>query len=342
MLNGFSLAGISEFVREIGDDPREARVTFGAHATPSGPGNALVDFATLGAGTIRVPRRFRLPLSLDGSAGLLPMECALIGLGSCALIVYVQAFTLRGVPVTGLEVDVAVRPDETGEPSVGYTVSVDADTSFDVVRWAADRVSRYSPNHRTICEANDVAFLDGGRGAGPASDVEERCRIRLRWRFGTQIDVFREPEVLVTPEYEVDQPKQLLGIDRAPNPQEWLLAGLAGELAMGDGAADTGVADAMTVTGHTDLRGMLAVDPAVPVRMQDLTVARHGRRGAVAERGGPGSVGTLVGLAQTISVQLRMGGCKDYGWSAPAANVDEFQDRLLAVGGGRSQSQGVE
>jgi uncharacterized OsmC-like protein len=281
MLNGMNLAAISEFVHEIKQVPREAQIAFGVEARLAPDGSALVSIETIHAGSIRIPRRFSPRLSTTGMSKddrewqPTPQECLLAGLGSCALIVYVQALTLRGVALDGLEV-----APWLDFPRIGYDVRVHGDIPNELGHWVAEQVKKYSPNHRTIAEPNPVsAFVNGDAirfDHSEAMPLAARTSLRLRWRFGTQVEVRAVTDRPHMPAFhEVDQPKQLLGIDRAPNPQEWLLAGFAGELALG-------MADRLSeqerpalrvhVTGRVDLRGTLGVDAGVPVKVQDVQV----------------------------------------------------------------------
>lgn len=310
MLNGMSLAAISEFVHEIRRVPHEAQVIFGVTAHPTGHGSAVVSVETIHAGSIRIPRRFRLPISNTGVGKVegqwlpTPHECLLAGLGSCALIVYVQALTLRGVALDGLEVvpRLELAPTAAGShPTIrhiGYDVHVQGDFPNELISWATERVRTFSPNHRTIAEQNRIAAFVNSE-TGPVSvpvsfdahapdrvtpaTVTATHSLRLRWRFGTQIEVWGEPRGEgpgVPAFYEVDQPKQLLGIDRAPNPQEWLLAALAGELAlrMSDllPVEENGLGVSVQATGRLDLRGTLGVDHQVPTKVQDLQLQVKG------------------------------------------------------------------
>ena len=340
MLNGMSLAGISEFVHEIRNAPHEAQIVFRVAARPTADGDALVSVETVDAGSIRIPRRFCLQLSNGGSdeAGdqwrLTPYDCLLTGLGSCALIVYVQALTLRGVAIDGLEVAPVLEFTTSAAGSLlevrrlGYAVTVDGALQRDLLRWVDGQVRRYSPNYRTIAEQNPIAVFVGA-AAGPApvpvafdagaldsapENTMSSHSVRLRWRFGTQIEVRRgsRSDVLPLPAvYEVDQPKQLLGIDRAPNPQEWLLASLAGELALRLSRdlpeAERHRGMTVRVSGRLDLRGTLGVDPDVPTKVQDLQVSVDGLSSdpdithIVRRAFETGMVSRLIAHAQTLA-----------------------------------------
>ena len=128
MLNGMNLAAISEFVHEIRRVPREAQIAFGVEArlAPDEKHARLDRDDTRGLDSN--PAAFP-PAAVDDGLSKddrewqpTPQDCLLAGLGSCALIVYVQALTLRGVALDGLEV-----APWLDFPGIGYDVRVHGD-----------------------------------------------------------------------------------------------------------------------------------------------------------------------------------------------------------------------
>ena len=75
--------------------------------------------------------------------------------------------------------------------------------------------------------------------------------------------------------YSIGEPKELLGDNLYPNPQDYILGGLAGCMMVGFvvGATSRGIelnSVNLTIAGNLDLRGFLEVDPNVTVGFEQL------------------------------------------------------------------------
>lgn len=75
--------------------------------------------------------------------------------------------------------------------------------------------------------------------------------------------------------YQIGEPTELLGDNLNPNPQDYILGGLAGCMMVGfvAGATSKGIkldSVNLTIVGNLDLRGFLEVDPNVSVGFEEL------------------------------------------------------------------------
>lgn len=271
MRNSFNTASFSEVVHETRTDPAEAHYRYGAEAecSPTRGLRARVRPAILG--TVKSARRFEQPVAPPGvvvpTGEPTPMELALTGIGSCTLKTLIGGGSARGVEFDAVRLGI-----EHGD-GVGYALDIESDASPELVRELITQVETYSPNHRTVVEAIPVTvrFPQAAAqfSAGQFSAGESAAR-RLRWISGTQFvsegardsaDVLR-----------VDQPKQLAGVDWGPNPQEYLLMGMAADLA--NALAKQAGAPPLTwrvrADARVDVRGLLQADPAAPIPLQDV------------------------------------------------------------------------
>ncbi|WP_417620587.1 OsmC family protein [Parasphingorhabdus sp.] len=116
------------------------------------------------------------------------------------------------------------------------------------------------------------------------SSPEEACAsyaVDLEWQSGARSKASTAPmkvgphTVSRTFSWSIDEPRQLLGSNHAPNPQEYLLSGFAGCLMMafvsGATAQDIQLETAVIhVTGDLDLRGFLGAGGSSSVGFSDL------------------------------------------------------------------------
>lgn len=310
MRNGLNISGVSELVHEIQERPEEALIRF-AVASGLRDSAVAIDVLTGHHGTERMARGFGLWLRpADGELGdqrrleYTPAEAAVAALGACVLVTHVVGFTARGVNLGGLHVSVtAEQPlaDDhmavpgTGFESLRYEIDVDCEAEDEMVQSLTRFATCFSPNHRVFLDEADVAMefrvrrrsgevedisLNGGdtgteqeAGAATATIVAD-----LTWEYGSEswavartdgeAPAGRKP-------LAVDQPKQMLGISKAPNPQETLLAAICGELvtavraeARRDGLALRDVS--LTSRGQLDIRGMQNIRRDIPPRFHGL------------------------------------------------------------------------
>jgi uncharacterized OsmC-like protein len=144
-------------------------------------------------------------------------------------------------------------------------------------------VQSFSPNFVSIREPIPIVmrapsvpafaeFAYAGVARRHAPGVSSGCD--LRWVSGPQTES-RPRHGADAAALRVDAPKQLTGVDWGPNPQEYLLMGLAAELAgkLFELARDTELAGLpwdVTATAREDVRGFLQADKNVAVHLQDV------------------------------------------------------------------------
>ncbi|MEU3523142.1 OsmC family protein [Streptomyces sp. NPDC038707] len=370
MRNGLDISGASELVHEIGDKPAEAVIDFHASAVP-GLSGAEVSIRTAHHGTQRMARSFRIPFTQDSArrlGGLSSYEAAVAALGACVLITHVHGYSARGVTITSLRVTVtaAVEVDahgrwtggETALHDLRYLVEADCDGSADSVREVSRFVTCFSPNHRAFLDEGsyrlaavavrpdgtpDAAELDRADPA-PAGANGTRLELtaELTWEYGVQAtatttfapggELRRERPALV-----VDQSKQMLGLDRGPNPQELLLAAVSADLThqVRALAARRGIPlDGVEVesSGRLDIRGMLNVSADIPARFHNLRFAVRAETeapladltGLVREAASRNVVLATLVRANSVRVDLRSPAGPLDGFTSDAGQVTEF------------------
>lgn len=306
MRNGLNISGVSELVHEIQEKPEEALITFDVSSRMQGPA-VDVDVHTAHHGTFRMARGFQLRLEAPGAPSpeaYSSPETTVAALGACVLITHVNGYTARGVNLGGLNMTVTanlpVTPDGTPLPDAGfedirYAIDVACEANDDMVRSLTQFTTCFSPNHRafldeaevelrgtvlrssgavdTLVLATDNLVFDSPTGQ-PVVSVEAR----VRWEYGTEVWALVKvggEAPAQRPPLIIDQSKQMLGIDRGPNPQETLLAAICGDLtaAIREIARDEDlrVGDVRVDSrGQLDIRGMANVQRDVSPRFHGL------------------------------------------------------------------------
>lgn len=299
MINGLSIAAISELRHEVEDNPNEAPFKYTVQANWSRNRSFSAKTATAVIGTIRVPRSFNVQLTDVFAKGPKtfadewhPVELALIGIGGCVMATYMMGCTTKGVAIAEFSLEFAAS--YTTEGIVGrldrlsYKVDILSDGEDAQLSELGRLVSQFSPNLRTIVEQNVVTVIseDFHRNINSNNFLNENIsaseskelKFKLDWESGFQMlarsCVFNESDI----PYLVDQPKQAAGIDMGTNPQECLLLGLSGNVLQSfvEVCRKRGlmmVKASVEAVGTVDVRGILGVDPSVPVKVQDLQVS---------------------------------------------------------------------
>ncbi|HKY35255.1 MAG TPA: OsmC family protein [Polyangiaceae bacterium] len=303
MRNGLNVSNVSEFVHEIREVPEEARVRYRTEVSMLRANLASARVRTCAAGTIRVARAFELPVALGapvpGGSAPSAAEYFQAALGGCVLVTYVYGSSSKGVTLSQLGIAVETTEDAQRRPRLRYSLDVDADADDRQVGNIARYVSLLSPNHRTLLETNRIDArieLSDARGRSRSelvlestradqsddaqSDVVASHRCDLRWRYGTQLDghVCSASDGRVGFPITIDQPKQYLGIDEAPNPQELLFAALgadvlSGLLALADSRKAATKRATVDFSGALDVRGVLNVERTAPVKVHAIRAA---------------------------------------------------------------------
>jgi uncharacterized OsmC-like protein len=300
--NGLNVSNVSEFVHEIREVPEEARVRYRTEVSMLRANLASARVRTCAAGTIRVARAFELPVALGASVDGSPPTAAeyfQAALGGCVLVTYVYGSSSKGVTLSHLGISVETTEDAQRRPRLRYALDVDADAEDRQVGNIARYVSLLSPNHRTMLETNRIDAridLSDARGRSCSelvlestqsdqhddaqSDVVASHRCDLRWRYGTQLDgrVSSGSDGRLGLPITIDQPKQYLGIDEAPNPQELLFAALgadvlSGLLELANSRKSALKRATVDFGGALDVRGVLNVERTAPVKVHAIRAA---------------------------------------------------------------------
>lgn len=348
MRNGLNVSSVSVFVHEIRVVPEEARVRYRTEVSMVLANLACAKVRTCAAGTIRVAREFELPVTWGAplAEGSPPSaaEYFQAALGGCVLVTYVYGSSSKGVTLSQLGIGVEASEDARRMTRLRYALDVDADADDRQVGNIARYVSLLSPNHRTLLEDNRIDArieLCDARGLSRSEVVLESARADqsdevsfdpvashrcdLRWRYGTQLEGHLSSTLRGRAELpiRIDQPKQYLGIDEAPNPQELLLAALGADVLSGlVSRADSrkSALKGLTVdfSGQLDVRGVLNVERTAPVKVHaikaDLRLEAEGEQDQLHELAAQALRGSslcrLVCEPQSIEVTVRSRGAE--------------------------------
>lgn len=298
MRNGLDISGASELAREIGIKPEEAVIDFRTK-TALGITGAHVNICTAHHGTQRMARAFHLPFAEDSSgpgSDFTAYEAAVAALGACVLITHVHGYSARGMTIASLKLTVTAAVEDEGAAlhDVQYLIEVDTDGPTESVSEVSQFVTCFSPNHRAFLDEGTFGLAIAVSGAAPdpieivwadeqtagVRGTRRLVKAELVWEYGTEthITTMITPggdKRLKMPTVIVDQSKQMLGIDRGPNPQELLLAAVSADLThrIVSIAALRGMpVPNVTVegSGRLDIRGMLNVSPDIPARFHNV------------------------------------------------------------------------
>jgi uncharacterized OsmC-like protein len=105
--------------------------------------------------------------------------------------------------------------------------------------------------------------------------------ITANWKGGVTTEITTHPKKIGSAviekqfKYLIDEPEELLGKNLHPNPQDYILGGLAGCMMVGfvAGATSKGItleSVSLTIGGALDLRGFLEVSPDASVGFEKL------------------------------------------------------------------------
>lgn len=300
MRNSFNTSGFSEVAHEIQADPREAQYRYGARAlfAPGRGVTARTEPALLGS--VKSARAFRVAVRTPDALGTTmgsphepaPLDLALTAVAACSLKTMVGGGSARGITFESLAMTIEAafpRTGDSGSPqaptsSIGYRIRADGAAEGSVLDEVLRQVCGHSPNHRALTDPVPVR-LDLGEGAPervtwdpealrPTIAQTQTLTRHVRWVSGTQFES-RGAEGTGAAVLRVDQPKQLTGVDWGPNPQEYLLMGLASEVALQarrESLHRTGTEGTWDVRARArvDIRGLLGIDDDVPVPLQDV------------------------------------------------------------------------
>jgi|SRR5579859_3929514 len=105
--------------------------------------------------------------------------------------------------------------------------------------------------------------------------------VTAAWKGGVQTEITTHGKILGSKHierqftYSIGEPEELLGANQSPNPQDYILGGMAGCMMVGFVATATAKGIKLddvqlTIKGSLDLRGFLDLDPTVSVGFEEL------------------------------------------------------------------------
>lgn len=258
MRNNFNTSAFSELAFEIRDDPKEGWFNFTGISRYTSDRGLVAHIGPALLGSLKSARKFSFLLdSAATSAGreaaydlrLSPMDLALTGLGACTMKTLIGGGSARGVIFEGVELAVGLSGPQPGDvervresgTSVECQFQVNANASSEVLVELVGQVQEYSPNHRTFTDRMPLCANFRGTQIWPV-DGEQKASTtlagsrdtsgrRIVWVTGTQFESWSLDAEGDAVKLTVDSPKQLTGADWGPNAQEYLLMGLAGDIA---------------------------------------------------------------------------------------------------------------
>lgn len=295
MRNGFNTAGFSEVVHEIKRDPAEARFVYSAKGRRSELTGLTVQILPALLGTVKSPRKFsfslqgnRISTPLNEESLFNPMDLFLTGIGACMMTTLVGGASARHLALESALLDLAPLLSSNTESCI-TTVSASfilATTSEDErCEQLVERVTQQSPNYVTLTSATSVTISSIEHSSPALQTVKSSMPcvpihfdgLTVDWISGTQCLALPSEKESASP-LRVDAPKQLTGVDWGPNPQEYLLAGLAAEIPdllfkHSIGTPFEGHAWEAIATGVEDVRGFLGVSSEIAVGLQEIEVS---------------------------------------------------------------------
>ena len=294
MRNGFNTAGFSEVVHEIEKDPAEAKFVYSVQGRRSGLTGLSVQVLPALLGTVKAPRHFTFSLKetwvevpQEEKCLPSPKDLFLTGVGACMMTTLVGGASARHLALEGAELDITPMHSDvdSGSTFVSAKFTLATESEDERCEQLVRRVAQQSPNYVTLTSKTPVVVSHGSRSPSGECAVSPLAKsytseyfgdINVTWISGTQCLAAAGKE---GPGFSLraDAPKQLTGVDWGPNPQEYLLAGLAAEIASllfknSTGTLLEGRLWEVVATGIEDVRGFLGTDPEIDVGLQDIEV----------------------------------------------------------------------
>ncbi len=285
MRNGLNIAAMSELISEVRENDIEAHLFYKVSSclNPDAPDDIRV--LSLEAGSARVARYFSIAMGDKYRKSESPsyMDYALGALGSCVLITFVFGCSAKGIIFNSIDAKISIT-SQNGELSLGYSICIDCDGSTEDIVDISNMVSRFSPNHRTFQDENCIDFHITGSDGEELFTVDKSTieltpyvelkvkdsEARLSWLHGTQYLMKLKSNNWQDFLFKVDQPKQYIGYDYGPNPQEILLASILQEVKENLLLSTEGN---IQVNGHVNIKGILGVDSTVEPKMDRVKIS---------------------------------------------------------------------
>jgi len=241
------------------------------------------------------------------------IEYAIAALGGCVTIAFIYGCSTKAISFNSVKIRLLASFNDTRDTNnqlnrcpatLAYKISTVCNGKDSELVDVCKKVSNFSPNHRVFVEDNticirfrgdgisesivvdsnvldnlDHAFASSTEYTAPIPKRPKLVNVGLDWLHGTQIkaSTFLEyddnRDQTVSSKFNIDQPKQYLGFDYGPNPQEYLLSALTGELQyLTNTGLGAGSQVQITSGGHVDLRGITNAVENIPAKMDQLYI----------------------------------------------------------------------
>lgn len=282
MRNGLNIAAMSELIAEIKEKDIEAHLFYKVCSHVNADIQSDIDVLTLGAGSARAARDFSVAMKGKYQTEMPGyMDFALGALGNCVLITFLFGCSSKAIVFDKINAEISVA-SENGSPALNYAIYVECDGATEDIVAISSMVSRFSPNHRVFQDENNIEFYINGIDGAESflidknstalqsyTDLQvENTKANLTWLHGTQYLMTLQGQ---EGDYslKVDQPKQYVGYDYGPNPQEVLLSSILQEIKVLFSLASHGK---IHVSGHVNIKGILGIDAAVEPKMDQIKI----------------------------------------------------------------------
>jgi uncharacterized OsmC-like protein len=293
MRNGIDVSGFSEIVDEVTNNPREAQFRYAADAIWEASGGTLAKVRPARIGTLRAPREFEVPMKPTPAAQTknalpqaTPEELAIVALSGCFLVSVVSGLTVQRCTIETIAMETELAIDEASKKSAAarFNILSRTDKGSEPTIAVSETVKSVSPNYRTFSESLQITCTLGDKvlhfdpiepETNSASSFDKAVSLTCHWFYGTQLRAELIGADGKVTQYPIDQPKQLGGVDWAPNPQEYLLMALSSDVLNGlvTKLSHSPAFDGLGVkaSARVDIRGMCGID-GVPVHLQDVVL----------------------------------------------------------------------
>lgn len=265
MRNGINVAAVSELVHEIRHVDGENEIHYGVELQWCGGLSMQLNTRALTFGSKRIARNFHFKTDHHSNpspnAAPSPTDLFLCGVSACVANILVQGASYKAINIQSLKVLSRGKTTTSGEAITGIADgSVIVKLAADGNRWQYKQmmlnVSRFSPNYVTATRKNNITLnyshqemsLRKGSLFSNATTITSTYQssdnndyldtgIEISWRDGTQFAVSlldrqcRDESWSLDSSFSVDQPNAALGLNKDPNPQEYILGAIAADVA---------------------------------------------------------------------------------------------------------------
>ncbi|MFT5421766.1 MAG: putative OsmC-like protein [Candidatus Endobugula sp.] len=266
MRNGINVAAVSELVHELRHATGENEIHYAVDLQWIGGLTMALNTRALTFGSKRIARDFRFKAdhhtNPHPAAAPSPADLFLCGVGACVANILVQGASYKEIDITSLQVQTSAQVATDLHPTEGIkngtvTVKLVANGSHWQYQQMMMNVSRFSPNYVTATRKNSIqlsytheaiSLREGPLFSGHPSTVTSSHQppvnsdclytgINIKWKNGTQFDVdllarqWQEQSWPLDASFSVDEPNAALGLNQAPNPQEYIIGAVAADIA---------------------------------------------------------------------------------------------------------------